>query len=90
MVMQIKIIPYTSELAKKKADLNTKITQIESKTPSITGLTTNSAFTAVENKIPDVSGLVKKQIIIQKVLKLKRRLVIIIMTTTLLLQSLII
>ena len=44
----------TSELA-KKADLNAKITEIEGKIPSITGLITNSVLTAVENKIPDVS-----------------------------------
>ena len=56
--MQIKIIPDTSDQP-KKADLNAKITEIESKIPSITGLATNSAVSAVENKIPDVSSLVK-------------------------------
>ena len=44
----------------KKTDLNTKITEIENKIPSITGLATNSALTAVENKIPNVSNLVTK------------------------------
>ena len=44
----------------KQTDLNAKITEIESKIPSITGIATNSALTAVENKIPDVSSLVKK------------------------------
>ena len=44
----------------KKTDFNTKVTEIEGKIPSITGLATNSALTAVENKIPDVSSLVKK------------------------------
>ena len=43
-----------------KNRLNAKITEIEGKIPSITGLATNSALTAVENKIPDVSSLVKK------------------------------
>ena len=43
-----------------KTDLNPKITEIEGKIPSITGLATNSALTAVENKIKIVSGLVKK------------------------------
>ena len=57
--MQIKKIRDTSDLAKKTV-LNVKITEIESKIPSITGLATNSALTAVENKIPDVSSLVKK------------------------------
>ena len=43
-----------------KTDLNAKITEIESKIPSITGLATNSALTAVKNKIPDVSSIVTK------------------------------
>ena len=43
-----------------KRDLNVKITEIENKIPSITGLDTNSALTAVESKIPVVSSLVKK------------------------------
>ena len=47
-----KDIPDTSDLAKKKTALNAKITETESKIPSITGLATNSALTAVENKIP--------------------------------------
>ena len=51
-------IPATSDLA-KKTDLNAKITEIEIKIPSITGLVINSALTAVENKIPDVNSLVK-------------------------------
>ena len=44
----------------KKTDYNNKADRTEGKTPSITGLTTNSALTAVENKIPDVKNLVKK------------------------------
>ena len=44
----------------KKADFNTKVTEIESKIPNITGLATNSKLTAVENKMPDVGSLVKK------------------------------
>ena len=44
----------------KKTDLNAKITEIEGKIPSISGLTTTSALIAVENQIPDVSNLVKK------------------------------
>ena len=38
---------------------NTKVTEIESKILSVTGLATNSELTAVENKIPNVSSLVK-------------------------------
>ena len=50
----------------KKTDYNAKITEIESRIPSISGLATTSALTVVESKIPDVSNLVKKQIMTQK------------------------
>ena len=54
----------TSELV-KKTDYNAKITVIEGKIPSISGLTTNAALTAIksdlENKIPNISSLVKKK-----------------------------
>ena len=45
----------------KKTDFNAKVTEIESKICSISGLATNSALTAVEYKIPHVSSLVKKK-----------------------------
>ena len=78
-----------SDLA-KKTDLNAKITEIEGKIPTITGLATNSALTAVENKIPDVISLVKKTDYDTKISEIKKKgLVIIIMTNTLLLQNLI-
>ena len=44
----------------KKTYLNAKITDMEDKILSITGLATNSAVTAVENRIPIISNLVKK------------------------------
>ena len=66
----------------EKADYDDKISEIESKIPTISGLTTTSALTAVENKI-HVSSLVKKQIKIQKLVKLKKNLLIIIMTNIL-------
>ena len=44
----------------KKTDFNAKVTEIEGKIPSITGLAANSGLTAAENKIPNVSSLVKK------------------------------
>ena len=44
----------------KKTDFNSKISEVENKIPSITGLATNSALTAVENEIPYVSSLVKR------------------------------
>ena len=70
----------------KKTDYNTKITELEGKIPDISNLTTKT----VENKIPSFSNLVKKQTIIQKLLKLKRNLLTIITTNILQLQSLII
>ena len=56
---QKKKLPNSSRLV-KKSDYNAKITEIEGKIPSISGLVTNSALTAVENKIPSVSNLLKK------------------------------
>ena len=44
----------------KKTDFNSKISEVENKIPSITGLATNSALTVVENEIPYVSSLVKR------------------------------
>ena len=44
----------------KKTNYNTKITEIEGKIPSISGLATNAALSAVENTIPNISSLVKK------------------------------
>ena len=72
----------------KKSDCNAKITEIEGKIPSISGLSTNAALTAVEDKIPNISSLVKK-IITQKLLKLKINLLIIAMINILQLQILI-
>ena len=83
-----KKIPDVSDLI-KKADFDAKVTEIEGKIPSISGLATNSALTSVENKIPDVSSLVKRQITIQRLVKLKIKLMITIMTNILLLQNLI-
>ena len=55
----------------KKPDYNAKITEIEGKILSISGLATNAALTAVENKITGISRLVKKQIMTQKYQTLK-------------------
>ena len=52
-------IPDTSGLV-KKLDYNAKITEIENKIPSISGLGTNAALTEIEYKIPNISSLVKK------------------------------
>ena len=68
-----KKIPDASGLV-KKTDYNAKPTEIVGKIPSISGLVNNAALTSVENKIPNVSILVKKQIIAQRLVKLKRKL----------------
>ena len=76
----------------KKTDYNAKITEIESKIPSISGLATTAALPTVENEKTDVRNLVKKkeqQIITQKLMKLKKKLLIIIVINILLLQNLI-
>ena len=65
------------------------MTELENKIPNINGLATNSALNAIENKTPGVIFLVKKHIMIQKLVKLKRNLLIIIMIDILLLQNLI-
>ena len=70
-------------------DFNTKVTKIEGKIPDASSLVTKSALTVVENKIPDVSSLVKRQITVQRLMKLNIKLIIRIMTNTLLLQNLI-
>ena len=44
----------------KETDLNAKITEVEGKRPSISGLATSLALTTVENKIPHVGKLVKR------------------------------
>ena len=81
-------IPNTSGLI-KKTDYNVKITEIEGKVPSISGLATNTPLTAVEEKIPNVSSLVKEQIITQKLLEFKKNLLIMVMINILLIQNLI-
>ena len=58
----------------KKADFNTKITEIEGKIPSISGLSTNLALTAVENKVPDFSSSVKKTVYNTKISEIETKL----------------
>ena len=52
-------MPDVTNLA-TKTNLNTKINEVKSNIPSITGLAATSALTTVENKIPSVTNLVKK------------------------------
>ena len=43
-----------------KTNLNTKINEVKTEIPSISGLATTSTLAAVENKISSVSNLVRK------------------------------
>ena len=81
-------IPNTSDLV-KKADYNTKITEIEGKIPNVSSLATKTALTAVEIKYLMLVVLLRKQIMTQKLLKLKRNVLIIIMINIIRLQNLI-
>ena len=58
----------------KKANYNAKISEVENKIPSISGLATNAALAAVENKIPDISSLVKKTDYNTKVSEIEKKL----------------
>ena len=58
----------------KKSDYNAKVSEIEAKIPSISGLVTTSALTPVENKIPSVSDLVKKTHYNTKISELEKKL----------------
>ena len=84
----VKRIRNTSRLV-QKSDYNAKISELEKKQPSISGLATTSALTAVENEIPSVSNLVKKTDYDTKISELEKNLLIISMTNILLLQNLI-
>ena len=52
----------------------TKLTELENKTPDVSGLATKSALAAVEFKIPDVSSLVKKTDYDTKMSELEKKL----------------
>ena len=56
--------PHISGLV-KKTDCNAKITKIEDKIPSISGLATSAGLTVVKNNMPNVNNLVKKRIMTQ-------------------------
>ena len=66
-------IPDTSGLV-KNIDYNAKITKIEGKILSNSGLATNAALTVVENKIPNINSLVKKTDYDVKITKLEKKL----------------
>ena len=68
-----KKIPDASKLV-KKTDYNAKITEINGKIPSISGLATTSALIAVENKIPNIISLGKKNRLWQKITEIEKKL----------------
>ena len=51
-----------------------KLTELESKIPSISNLATKTALTTVENKIPEVSNLVKKTDYNTKITEIENKL----------------
>ena len=53
----------------------TKLTKLENKIRDVSSLATKTALTELENKIPSVRSLVKKKIIIQKLLRLKKKII---------------
>ena len=58
----------------KKTDYNSKMTEIEGKIPSISGLATNTWLTVVENKIPNISSSVKKRDYNTKITEIENKL----------------
>ena len=67
-----KKIPEASELV-KKTDYNAKITEIENKILSNSGLATNASLTAVENRIPNISSSVNKTDYNAKITKIEKK-----------------
>ena len=76
-----------SDLEKKIVMETKKILMLLDLLKLVSRLATNAPLTAVENKTPDVSNLLKKQIMTQKLVKLKTNLLIIIMINILLPQN---
>ena len=74
----------------KKTNYNAKISEIEGKIPRISSLATIFVLNSIKNKMMLVLYLKKKQIITQKLVKLKKSLLIIMMIDILLLQNLVI
>ena len=69
-----KNVPDLTDFVKK-----TKLSDLENKIWDVSSLAARTALTVVENKIPIVFFQLKKQIITQKLVSLKRNLLIIIM-----------
>ena len=80
-VLKIKYDADKSELEKivfsslfKKADYNSKITEIEGTILDVISLAIKTGLTTVENKIPDFSSLVKKTDYHTKITEIEKKL----------------
>ena len=60
----------------KKTDYNVKITEIEGKVVTISGLATTAELTTVGNKIPRISNLVKKRDYYTKVDEIEKNMLL--------------
>ena len=68
-----KIVANISDLV-KKADYNSKITEIEGTILDVISLAIKTGLTTVENKIPDFSSLVKKTDYNAKITEIEKKL----------------
>ena len=66
--------PDISALVKKR-DYNAKITEIEGKIPTISGLATNATLTAVENKIRNTNSFVRKTDYDTKITEIEKKFI---------------
>ena len=58
----------------KNTNYNTKITELENKSPDISNLATKTTLTTIENKIPSISNLVKKTDHDTKITEIEKKL----------------
>ena len=57
-----------------KTDYTAKVTEMDGKIPSISGLATHAALTTVKNKIPNISSLVEKTDHDTKITEIEKKL----------------
>ena len=77
LVVWLKRTNYSSKVGfLLTSDFNSKITEVENKTPDIKNLASKTEVTAVENKIPNISNLVLKTDYAAEITKIKNEYVI--------------
>ena len=64
-----------NHLLVKKRDYNAKISEIEGKIPTISGLATNATLTAVENKIRNTNSFVRKTDYDTKITEIEKKFI---------------